>query len=56
MGRRALPADPARRAGGSPARQALATTADIAHAVSFPIEGDFVTGTVLHAEGGQPLL
>ena len=34
----------------------LATTVDIAKAVGFLIEDDFVTGAVLHAEGGQLLV
>jgi NAD(P)-dependent dehydrogenase (short-subunit alcohol dehydrogenase family) len=34
----------------------LASTTDIANAVSFLIDDDFVTGTVLHAEGGQLLV
>lgn len=34
----------------------LATPADIANAISYLIEDDFVTGTVLHAEGGQLLV
>jgi len=34
----------------------LATAADIANAIGFLIEDDFVAGTVLHAEGGQLLV
>lgn len=34
----------------------LATPAGIANAISYLIEDDFVTGTVLHAEGGQLLV
>jgi NAD(P)-dependent dehydrogenase (short-subunit alcohol dehydrogenase family) len=34
----------------------LAGPADIANAVSYLLEDDFVTGTVLHAEGGQLLV
>src|SRR5437764_4692937 len=38
-----------------PARR-IAEPADIANAISYLIEDDFVTGTVLHAEGGQLLI
>jgi NAD(P)-dependent dehydrogenase (short-subunit alcohol dehydrogenase family) len=34
----------------------LAGPADIAHAISYLIEDDYVTGTVLHAEGAQLLV
>ena len=34
----------------------LAEPADIANAISYLIQDDFVTGTVLHAEGGQLLV
>jgi NAD(P)-dependent dehydrogenase (short-subunit alcohol dehydrogenase family) len=34
----------------------IAQPADIANAISYLIEDDFVTGTVLHAEGGQLLV
>jgi NAD(P)-dependent dehydrogenase (short-subunit alcohol dehydrogenase family) len=34
----------------------IGTPADIAHAISYLIGDDFVTGTVLHAEGGQLLV
>ncbi len=34
----------------------IAKPADIANAISYLIEDDFVTGTVLHAEGGQLLV
>jgi NAD(P)-dependent dehydrogenase (short-subunit alcohol dehydrogenase family) len=34
----------------------IGTTADIANAISYLIDDDFVTGTVLHAEGGQLLV
>ncbi|HJY95259.1 MAG TPA: SDR family oxidoreductase [Streptosporangiaceae bacterium] len=32
------------------------TPADVARAIGYLIEDDFVTGTVLHAEGGQLLV
>ena len=38
-----------------PARR-IGEPADIANAISYLIEDDFVTGTVLHAEGGQLLV
>jgi NAD(P)-dependent dehydrogenase (short-subunit alcohol dehydrogenase family) len=34
----------------------IARPADIANAISYLIEDDFVTGTVLHVEGGQLLV
>jgi NAD(P)-dependent dehydrogenase (short-subunit alcohol dehydrogenase family) len=34
----------------------IAEPADIANAIGFLIDDDFVTGTVLHAEGGQLLV
>ena len=34
----------------------IATPADIANSISFLINDAFVTGTVLHAEGGQLLV
>jgi len=34
----------------------IAMPADIANAISYLIEDDFVTGTVLHVEGGQLLV
>jgi NAD(P)-dependent dehydrogenase (short-subunit alcohol dehydrogenase family) len=34
----------------------LAAPADIAHAISYLIEDNYVTGTVLHAEGAQLLV
>jgi NAD(P)-dependent dehydrogenase (short-subunit alcohol dehydrogenase family) len=34
----------------------IATPADIAHSIGYLIEDDFVTGTVLHVEGGQLLV
>jgi NAD(P)-dependent dehydrogenase (short-subunit alcohol dehydrogenase family) len=34
----------------------IGTPADIANAISYLIGDDFVTGTVLHAEGGQLLV
>ena len=33
-----------------------AVTADVAHAIGYLMDDDFVTGTVLHAEGGQLLV
>ena len=32
------------------------TPADVARAIGYLMDDDFVTGTVLHAEGGQPLV
>jgi NAD(P)-dependent dehydrogenase (short-subunit alcohol dehydrogenase family) len=34
----------------------IGTPADIANSIAFLIQDDFVTGTVLHAEGGQVLV
>jgi NAD(P)-dependent dehydrogenase (short-subunit alcohol dehydrogenase family) len=34
----------------------IAEPADIANAISYLMQDDFVTGTVLHAEGGQLLV
>jgi NAD(P)-dependent dehydrogenase (short-subunit alcohol dehydrogenase family) len=34
----------------------IARSADVANAISYLIEGNFVTGTVLHVEGGQLLV